>query len=402
MLDRIQTIATNLAPRLIEIRRHLHAHPELSGQEYQTSAYVAGVLSSSGLHVRESVGKTGVVGELPGKNPSGCLAIRTDMDALPIQEHTDLEFTSRHQGVMHACGHDVHTTVGLGTAMVLSQLDGALPGSVRFLFQPAEEIAKGARWMVDDGAMDDVKAVLGLHVFPSIPGGSVGIRYGALTAAADDLEITITGESGHGARPHEAIDAIWIAAQVITTLQQAIGRTQNPLRPVVLTIGQITGGRAPNVIADNVKLVGTVRSLHPETHAQLPAWIENIVAGVCRSYGAGYEVNYRRVVPSVQNDPQLTQLLESAVQEAWGSDRVQILMEPSLGAEDFSVYLDRAPGVMFRLGVGRANAHNYPLHHPKFEVDESAILTGVVTLAYATYKYFAAVGLDRISSPSAV
>ena len=388
MLDRIQEIATNLAPRLIEIRRHLHAHPELSGQEYQTSAYVAGVLSSCGLHVRESVGKTGVVGELDGTGNAGRLAIRTDMDALPIRECTNLEFASRHEGVMHACGHDVHTTVGLGTAMVLSQLDRSLPGCVRFLFQPAEEIAKGARWMVDDGVMDEVDAVLGVHVFPTIPGGSVGIRYGALTAAADDLEIIITGESGHGARPHEATDAIWIAAQVITTLQQAISRTQNPLRPVVLTIGQISGGRAPNVIADSVKLVGTVRSLHPETHARLPEWIEEIVASVCRTYGAGYEVNYRRVVPSVQNDPQLTQLLESAVQEAWGSDRVQILMEPSLGAEDFSVYLDRAPGVMFRLGVGRANGRNYPLHHPKFEVDESAILTGVVTLAYSAYKYF--------------
>ncbi|MGB3557090.1 MAG: M20 family metallopeptidase [Geitlerinemataceae cyanobacterium] len=389
MLDRIGQIARTLEPRLIEIRRHIHAHPELSGQEYQTAAYVAGVLSSCGLHVRESVGKTGVVGELNGgENTAGRLAIRTDMDALPIQERTDLEYASRCEGVMHACGHDVHTTVGLGTAMVLSQLGKDLPGSVRFLFQPAEEIAQGARWMVEAGAMDDIDALLGLHVFPTIPGGSVGIRYGALTAAADDLEIIITGESGHGARPHEAIDAIWIASQVIVTLQQAISRTQNPLRPVVLTIGQISGGRAANVIADRVRLVGTVRSLHPETHATLPAWIEDIVANVCKTHGAGYEVNYRRVVPSVQNDSRLTQLLESAAREALGGDRVQILTEPSLGAEDFSVYLDRAPGVMFRLGVGQPNQRNYPLHHPKFEIDESAILTGVVTLAYTAYKYW--------------
>lgn len=389
MLDRIQQIAQTLEPRLIEIRRHLHAHPELSGQEYKTAAYVAGVLSSCGLHVRESVGKTGVVGELNDTdNRGGCLAIRTDMDALPIQERTNLEYSSRCEGVMHACGHDVHTTVGLGTAMVLSQLGDDFPGSVRFLFQPAEEIAQGARWMVDDGVMDGVDALLGVHVFPTIPGGSVGIRYGALTAAADDLEIMITGESGHGARPHEAIDAIWIASQVIVTLQQAISRTQNPLRPVVLTIGQISGGRAPNVIADYVKLVGTVRSLHPETHATLPEWIESLVASVCKTYGAGYEVNYRRVVPSVQNDSKLTQILESAAREAWGGDRVQILTEPSLGAEDFSVYLDRAPGVMFRLGVGQPHQRNYPLHHPKFEVDESSILTGVVTLAYAAYKYW--------------
>ncbi len=183
--------------------------------------------------------------------------------------------------------------------------------------------------MVKDGAMEKVSAVLGIHVFPSIPAGSIGVRYGALTAAADDLEIIIIGESGHGARPHEAIDAIWIASQVITALQQAISRTQNPLRPVVLTIGKITGGRAPNVIADHVQLLGTVRSLHPETRAQLPNWIENIVANVCHAYGARYQVNYRQGVPSVQNDYTLTQLLQSSAEEAWSSDRVQVLPEPS-------------------------------------------------------------------------
>lgn len=216
----------------------------------------------------------------------------------------------------------------------------------------------------------------------------MGIRYGALTAAADDLEIIIMGESGHGARPHEAIDAIWIASQVITTLQQAISRTQNPLRPMVLTIGKITGGRASNVIADHVQLLGTVRSLHPETHAKLPEWIEQILGNVCQTYGAKYEMKYRRGVPSVQNDTALTQLLEAAAREAWGSDRVQILPEPSLGSEDFSLYLEHAPGMMFRLGVGYEDKQNYPLHHPQFAVDESAIVTGVVTLAYATYQYW--------------
>lgn len=389
MLTRIKDLAESLAPRLIEIRRHIHSHPELSGQEYQTAAYVAGVLSSCGLHVREGVGKTGVIGELISQDQdSHLLAIRTDMDALPIQERTGLEYSSRQSGIMHACGHDVHTTVGLGTAMVLCGLGEALPGNVRFLFQPAEEIAQGASWMVADGAMDKVKAVFGVHVFPGIAAGSVGIRYGALTAAADDLEIIITGESGHGARPHEAIDAIWIAAQVITTLQQAISRTQNPLRPVVLTIGKIEGGRAPNVIADHVRLVGTVRSLHPETHAYLPDWIEKIVSNICETYGAHCQVKYQRGVPSVQNDPELTQLMEAAAKEAWGSDRVQILLEPSLGSEDFSLYLQHAPGMMFRLGVGHQDRTNYPLHHPQFQIDEAAIVTGVVTLAYATYKYW--------------
>ena len=388
MLARIKDLAEALKPRLIEIRRHIHSHPELSGQEYETAAYVAGVLSSCGIVVQKAIGKTGVIGELIGRTDDRLVAIRTDMDALPITERTKLEFASCQPGIMHACGHDVHTTVGLGTAMVLSQLGEVLPGNIRFLFQPAEEIAQGAGWMVEDGAMNDVSAIFSLHVFPSIPAGSVGIRYGALTAAADDLEIIIMGESGHGARPHEAIDAIWIASQVITTLQQAISRTQNPLRPMVLTIGQISGGRAPNVIADQVKLSGTVRSLHPETHANLPDWIEKIVGNICQTYGATYQMNYRRGVPSVQNDLALTQLLEASAKEAWGSDRIQILPEPSLGAEDFAVYLEKAPGTMFRLGVGFRDKQNYPLHHPQFEVDESAIVTGVVTLAYAIYQYW--------------
>jgi len=389
MLTRIKHLAEILAPRLIEIHRHLHSHPELSGQEHQTSAYVAGVLSSSGLQIRETVGKTGVVGEVQalGQDPR-LLAIRTDMDALPIQEATGLSYASRRPGIMHACGHDVHTTVGLGTAMILAQLREELPGKIRFLFQPAEETSQGAKWMIQDGAMENVSAILSLHVFPSIPAGSVAVRYGALTAAADNLEITIVGESGHGARPHEAIDAIWIAAQVITALQQAISRTQNPLRPVVLTIGQIKGGRAPNVIADQVRLRGTVRSLHPETSARLPQWVEEIVASTCRPYGGRYEMDYQRGVPTVQNAPELSQLIEFAAQEAWGYDRVQILPEPSLGSEDFALYLSHAPGAMFRLGVGRKEQPNYPLHHPQFAVDESAIVTGVVTMAYAACKYW--------------
>ena len=389
MLSEIKKTARDFAPRLIEIRRHIHAHPELSGEEHQTSAYIAGVLSSCGLNVTESVGKTGVVGDLAGSgSDKRTLAIRTDMDALPIHESAKLDFASRNQGIMHACGHDVHSTLGLGTAMVLSQLPNKLPGNIRFLFQPAEEIAQGAKWMVNDGVMEGVNAIYGVHVFPSILARKVGIRYGALTSAADELEIVIQGESGHGARPHQAIDAIWIAAQVITGLQQALSRTQNPLHPIVLSIGKIEGGRAHNVIADRVKMVGTVRSLHPDSHANLPQWIENIVQGICQTFGAKCQVDYRRGVPSVHNDETLTQLLEAATREAWGDESVQLLPEPSLGAEDFSVYLDKVPGCMFRLGVGHDRKTNYPLHHPKFEVDEDAIVTGVVTMAYAACKYW--------------
>jgi len=388
-LHRLHAIAERLAPRLIEIRRHFHANPELSGKEHQTSAYVAGVLSSCGLHVREGVAQTGAIGELAGNGRDDrYLAIRTDMDALPIREDLSIGFASRTPGIMHACGHDVHATVGLGAAMVLSQIADELPGNIRFLFQPAEETAEGAKWMIADGAMDDIDAVFGLHVFPSILSKVVGVRYGALTAAADDLEIKIFGESGHGARPHEAIDAIWIASQVVVGLQQAIGRMHNPLRPVVLSIGTIEGGRAPNVIADAVTLRGTVRSLHPETHAELPDWIESIVGGICNTYGGRYELSYRTLTPSVQNDRRLTGIVETAVRDLWGEEAVELLPEPSLGAEDFAVYLDRAPGMMFRLGVGHRDKPNYPLHHPRFEVDEAAIVTGVTTMAAAAWRYF--------------
>ncbi|BAQ60264.1 N-acyl-L-amino acid amidohydrolase [Geminocystis sp. NIES-3708] len=389
MLSKIKHLAVDLAPRLIEIRRHFHLHPELSGQEYQTATYVAGVLSSCGLHVEEGVGKTGVIGELKGNGESTLhLAIRTDMDALPIQEATQLEFASRVPGVMHACGHDLHTTVGLGTAMILSQLKDFLPGNIRFIFQPAEEIAQGALWMVEDGAMKGISAIFGVHVFPSIPARSVGIRYGALTSAMDDLEIIIQGEAGHGARPHQAIDAIWIAAQVITSLQQAISRMQNPLDPLVLTIGQINGGKAANIIADQVKMVGTVRSLNPEVREKLPIWIKNIVEGVCNTYGAKCQINYHHRLPSVQNEMTLTKIIEKSAIEALGEEHVINIIEPSLGAEDFAVYLEYAPGTMFRLGIGKENQHNYPLHHPRFELDESSLTTGVVTMAYSAYKYF--------------
>ena len=394
MLSTIQQIATKLTPRLIEIRRHIHAHPELSGQEYQTAAYIAGVLSSFGFQVQEMVGKTGVVAELPGQtSPNGdVLAIRTDMDALPILEKTDLPFASKSPGIMHACGHDAHTTVGLGTAMLLSELvqttGQTFPSTTRFLFQPAEETAQGARWMIEDGVMQDVAAIFGVHVFPSIPSGVIGLRRGALTAAADDLEIVIQGESGHGARPHQATDAIWIAAQVITQLQQSISRTINPLHPAVITIGQISGGRAPNVIADQVKLTGTVRSLHADTHALLPEWIEKIAVDTCQLHGATCSVKYTRRCASVLNDPDLTHLVASSAAEALGQDQIQWIADASMGAEDFANFTDIAPGTMFRLGVGHRDKSNHPLHHAQFEIDETALVAGVVTMAYSACRYW--------------
>ena len=318
------------------------------------------------------------------------------MDALPIVEKNDLPFISQSPGIMHACGHDAHTTVGLGTAMVLAELihttEHTFPSTTRFLFQPAEETAQGAKWMIADGVMKDVASILSVHVFPSIPSGVIGLRRGALTAAADDLEITIHGESGHGARPHQAVDAVWIAAQVITQLQQSISRTINPLHPAVITIGQISGGRAPNVIADQVKLTGTVRSLHADTHALLPGWIEKIATEICHLNGATCTVKYTRGCNSVRNNLDLTNLVASCAAEALGGDRIQWIPDASMGAEDFANYTDLVPGTMFRLGVGFTDKTNHPLHHSQFEIDEDALLAGVITMAYTAYRYWQAYG----------
>ncbi len=391
MHDQIKAITEKITPRLIEIRRHLHAHPELSGQEYQTAAYVAGVMSSCGLHVQEMIGKTGVVVNLEGTGTvSEILAVRTDMDALPILEQVDLPFSSKNRGIMHACGHDVHTTVGLGTAMVLAELteQQKFAGTTRFLFQPAEETAQGAKWMINDNALTDVVAIFGVHVLPTIQAGKVGLRRGALTAASDDVEIVIIGESGHGARPHQAVDAIWVASQVMTTLQQSLSRRINPLHPAVITIGKISGGKAANVIADRVVMQGTVRSLQPDVHKKLPEWIEDIVAGVCTMHGAKYEFNYQRLVTSVINAEKLVQIVADAAQKSLGEHCIEWLAEPSTGAEDFALYTEQVPGNMFRLGIGFEDRHNHPLHHPKFEVDEGAIATGVLTMATSVYEYW--------------
>ncbi|NER38824.1 MAG: amidohydrolase [Oscillatoria sp. SIO1A7] len=389
MLERIRTIVEKIHPSLIEIRRHFHRYPELSAKEYKTATYIAGILSSNGLKVREGVGKTGVVAELPGKGiDNRILAIRTDMDALPILEQTDLEYASRYSGVMHACGHDIHATVGVGTAIVLSQLDDEFPGKIRFLFQPAEEILKGALWMIEDKVVENVTAIIGVHVYPSIVAGTIGIRYGSLTAAADFLDIEIIGKTADSGSPHESVDAVLVASQIILAIQQAIRQINDPLKPVVVTIGTIEGGKGGNFVADRVKLSGTVRSLYPVTRAAIPEKLERVIRQICQIYGAEYEFDYRLGVPSVRNNQELTNLLETSSREALGDSQVQIIPDPSLGGEDFAHYLDYSPGTMFRLGVGYRDRKNYPLHHPKFEVNEEAIAAGVIALAHTAYNFW--------------
>ena len=378
-------------PELVAIRRHLHAHPELSGNEHQTAALVAGELRSLGWRVQEGVGRTGVVAELgPSHTPTGQptprVALRVDMDALPVEERSGVPFASVHQGLMHACGHDIHTTVGLGVARILAPLADQLSARVLLLFQPAEETAQGASWMLADGAMEGVDALFGVHVFPSLAAGSIGVRSGSLTAAAGELEVEVLGEGGHGARPHQSTDAIWIAARVVSGLQEAISRRLDALHPVVVSFGRIEGGKAFNVIADHVRLLGTVRCLDNEVHAQLPGWIEDTVQALCRGHGGEARVSYRCISPPVQNDPALTQLVAAAAVELLGSSQVQWLEQPSLGAEDFAQLLEDTRGTMFRLGVA-GPAGCAPLHSNSFAPDEAALPVGVRVLALSLLRW---------------
>ena len=387
----LEAALAEVLPELIQLRRHIHRHPELSGHEQQTAALVAGELRRWGWDVREGVGRTGVLAELgPQGHQEPLVALRVDMDALPVEERTGLDYASTQQGLMHACGHDLHTAVGLGVAHLLGGLwqrqPHRLTTRVRLLFQPAEETAQGAAWMRADGAMDGVEALFGLHVFPSLPVGTIGVRSGSLTAAAGELEVEVLGEGGHGARPHQSTDAIWIAARVVSGLQEAISRRLDALHPVVVSFGRIEGGKAFNVIADHVRLLGTVRCLDNEVHAQLPGWIEDTVQALCRGHGGEARVSYRCISPPVQNDPALTQLVAAAAVELLGCSQVQWLEQPSLGAEDFAQLLEDTRGTMFRLGVA-GPAGCAPLHSNSFAPDEAALPVGVRVLALSLLRW---------------
>ena len=379
-----QTLAQAL-PELLLLRRHLHRHPELSGHEQQTAALVAGELRRWGWQVREGVGRTGVLAEL-GPVDGPLVALRCDMDALPIEERTGLDYASSRQGLMHACGHDIHTAVGLGVAQLLASVPERLTARVRLIFQPAEETAEGAAWMKADGAMEGVQALFGVHVFPSLAVGTVGVRCGSFTAAAGELEVEVLGEGGHGARPHQSTDAIWIAARVVSGLQEAISRRLDALHPVVVSFGRIEGGKAFNVIADHVRLLGTVRCLDLELHAQLPAWIEETVQALCRGHGGEARVHYRTISPPVHNDPDLTVLVAEAATELLGRSQVQWLEQPSLGAEDFAELLEGTRGTMFRLGVAGPKGCT-PLHSNAFSPDEGCLEVGVKVLTLSLLRW---------------
>jgi len=379
LAKKIDISSKDVLPELIQLRRHLHAHPELSGQEYQTAALVAGELRKSGWEVKEAVGRTGVVAEI-GNKSGPVFGLRVDMDALPIEEKTGLDYASSIQGLMHACGHDLHTCIGLGVAKILAK-NQFTNSRIRIIFQPAEEIAQGANWMRAEKVLDGVKALFGVHVYPDLSVGTIGIRSGTFTAAAAELEIDIIGKGGHGARPHEGVDSIWIAAKVISELQEAISRRLDVLKPVVISFGKISGGNAFNVIAERVKLLGTVRCLDSSLYKQLPQWIEKIVKNIVSNYGAQAHINFKSIAPPVYNDPDLTNLLSSCAKNFMDEKNIVHLENPSLGAEDFAFFLQDVPGTMFRLGVAGERGCA-PLHSGDFALDERSLELGIKILSH--------------------
>lgn len=384
MISEIKQLAEEFYPAVVSLRRQIHQNPELGFQEFQTAALVAKTLSEHGWEVQTGIAGTGVVGLLKGNSQGPTVALRADMDALPIQELNQQPFKSKNDGVMHACGHDAHTATLLGTAMVLSRLRESLIGNVKLIFQPAEEGPGGALPMIKAGVLDNPKVdvIFGAHVWHDVPAGKVAIQAGPIMAAPDTFVITITGRGGHGAQPHLCIDAIAIAAQVINGLQQIVSRRSNPLDPVVLTIGKMVGGVRGNVIAEKVVMDGTLRTLNENTRIQCKKWIEEQVAAICHLYGALHEVRFTDAYDITINDEEATEFLIGSARKILGRDQVLTRLEPSMGAEDFSFFMKDIPGVYFRLGI-RDDEKVYPIHHNRFDVNEEALKVGMEVFSQA-------------------
>ncbi|EAX46520.1 amidohydrolase [Thermosinus carboxydivorans Nor1] len=382
-----QYLVDEYLPTLIAIRRQLHRYPELAFHEVRTAEVIASILISAGLEVKTGIALTGVTGLIRGAGPR-TVAVRADMDALPIQEQSQAPYASTVPNVMHACGHDGHMAIALGAAMVLQRLRPRLPGSVKFIFQPAEEGPGGAQPMIAAGVLTEpeVEAVFGFHLYNPLPAGQIGLSYGQTCAATDEIKITIVGKGGHGAHPHQTVDAVVVAAQVVNALQTVVSRQINPLDAAVVTIGSIRGGYANNVIADRVELWGTVRTLSEKLRAAMPAKIEQIVSGITAAHGAAYEFVYNRGYPPLITDHALTALVAASAARIVGPDNI-VRLDPSMGGEDFAYFAQAAPAAFFRIGSG-GEAFPYPSHHPRFDFDESAIGIGVRVLVQTVLDYF--------------
>jgi amidohydrolase len=364
-------------------------YPELANQEVRTSGVVCEVLQGLGLKVQRGIAGTGVVGLLEGGSKGRTVALRADMDALPIQDKKDVPYSSRVEGKMHACGHDAHTAMLLGAAMVLADIRDRINGTVKFIFQPAEESTGGAARMIEEGVLNnpDVDAIFGLHVSPELDVGTVGIRYGSANACSDDVIIEILGKSAHGAKPDEGIDAIAVSAQVVNALQQIVSRGVDPLEPVVLTIGTIAGGSQANIIADSVKMTGTLRTLDSGIRDRVKKDIENITANVCSALGARHRVTFEPGYPLLVNDEAMTKLLKKAASKIVG-DKVVEIQKPRLGVEDFAYYLEKVPGAFWRLGTGSTRKGIRCIaHSPYFDIDENALCIGTAVHVQTVLEY---------------
>jgi len=381
--------ARKLSDELIELRRWFHAHPELSFKEYETSKKIIEILKALDIEVMEEVAGTGVVGILRGGLPGKVVALRGDIDALPITEINDVPYKSTVEGVMHACGHDSHMTSLLGAAMLLAARREELPGTVKFIFQPAEEINQGARAMIAEGVLKnpEVDAIYGLHNSPNIPAGQVGVKAGPLMAAVDTTKMKIYGVSGHGAVPHKANDAIVAASSVIMNLQTVVSRKVSAFESAVVTFGTIHGGMANNVISEYVELTGTCRTYNPEVREKLPALMENIVTRTCEALECRGELEYEFTLPAVINHPEIAAIGREAVVKIVGEEGA---VEPELtgGGEDFALYQQEVPGCFYFLGVrNEARGIVNEWHAQNFNIDESALWVGAGVLAQSAYEY---------------
>jgi amidohydrolase len=368
---------------LVALRRELHADPELSFEETRTARRIGSLLRDLGLEVREGVGRTGVVGRLRGRGAGPVVALRADIDALPIQESSVAVYASRNPGVMHACGHDGHVAILLTVARVLTRLRQSFAGEVLFVFQPAEEVASGAPAMLDDGVFDDPgpDAVFGLHLWNNLDVGLIGVREGPLFAHTDELGIVIRGSGGHGAMPHQTVDPIVVGAQVVTALQTMVSRETSPLEPAVVSVTSFQGGSSWNVIPPEVRLRGTVRTFTDELQAQMRERIETLLRGITLGMRAEYELTYREACPAVVNDAGMTELGRRVARREFGERQV-VVPEQTMGGDDMSYFLQRAPGVYFLVGTrNRARGFDAPHHHPRFDLDESALPIGARLLA---------------------
>ncbi len=384
-LEGVREAAAALRPRLVAWRRRFHAHPELSFEEEETAAAVAEELTRLGLPVARPV-RTGVVAEVVGAASGPVVVLRADLDALPLQEENRVEYASRRPGVMHACGHDGHTAILLGAAVMLAERRACLPGRVRLVFQPAEEKPPGgARAMVEAGVLEGVRAAVGFHLWSDLPVGTVGVREGPIMAAADEFRVEVTGRGGHGAQPHQAVDACLVAAQIIVNLQAIVSRRVNPLRPAVISVGRVQAGQAFNVIAPRAWLEGTVRSLDEDTRALLHRELARVVEHTCALAGAEGKVEVFGGYPPVVNDGAVAAVVRAAAETAAGREAV-LTPEPLMGGEDFAYFAREVPSCYFLLGArNEARGIVHPHHHPRFDLDEDALPLGVEVLVRAAF-----------------